>query len=158
MKEYWKKSKYSPFKAQSKQKKLPGKSNSIDDVLQHVQEMSELVLKAPQHADKRLKRQRKRESRERRLKGCDGNCKVAFTPSSLYRTKKKDLLIELDIHCLSTKGTVRQLAERLVEHYSEKVHPETPKWTKKMVQDALSLIPVKKSRAGRKRKRDSNVN
>ena len=115
--------------------------------------MSDLVLKAPKHADARSKLERKRESRERKLRGCNGNCVVAFKPISLYRANCKDLRIEADIHCLSTSGSKRSMAECLANHYAERKHTGTRKWSSKMVQDALSLFPKNEKKSGRKRKR-----
>ena len=144
-----------PSKKSEKKQKKTQKSKTSDEVLKHVQEMSDIVLSPPKYADSRSKLKRKRESRQRKKNGCNGNCVVAFTPISLHRAKREDLRIEADIHCLDTRGTVLNLAESLANHYSQKNHPGTPKWSSKMVKDALSLFPKRGNKRGRKRKRQS---
>ena len=72
-----------PSKKSEKKQKKTQKSKTSDEVLKHVQEMSDIVLSPPKYADSRSKLKRKRESRQRK-KQMDAMA-IVWSPSHRFR-------------------------------------------------------------------------
>ena len=79
----------------------------------------------PRYAEIAIKRKEKAELKERYTRGCNGNCVVSFTPSSVRNLNTKEIKSELRSHCIAPGQRNKfELLQCLVNHYQDASLPK----------------------------------